>query len=96
MSQVKPGDVIEWVYVNTCHVVDSHERLWSTIEKRYVPIGSGMVHFLASHNDETLTLSWLNSDGLFTASYTDTTRPPMIMPRKFVFVRPVQTCSLPR
>lgn len=87
---MKPGDVIEWVYVSTCHVVDAHERLWSTIEKRYVPIGSGMVHFLVSHDDETL--SWLNSDGLFKASISDTIRPPMIMPRKFVFVRPVQIC----
>ena len=92
-GQVKPGDVIEWVYVNTCRVVDTHETLFSTIERRYTSIGSGMVHILISHDDESLT--WLNSDGLFSALISDNLRPPMIIPRKFVFARVNANFSTP-
>lgn len=90
---MKPGDVIEWVYVNTCRVVEAHEWLFSTIERRYAPIGSGMVHILIAHDDESLT--WLNADGLFSALVSDSLRPPMIIPRKFVFARVNANFSTP-
>lgn len=67
---MKPGDMIEWVHKASAKLVDKDETLWSTVEGRYVPIGSETVHFLVSIDDETF--SWLNEKGLFHALVDDT------------------------
>ena len=67
---MKPGDMIEWVSKFSGELVHKRSRLWSTVEGRYVPIGSEMVHFLVSINDETF--SWLNEKGLFHTCVGDT------------------------
>ena len=66
---MKPGDMIEWVSKFSGELVHKRSRLWSTVEGRYVPIGSEMVHFLVSINNETF--SWLNEKGLFHARVDD-------------------------
>lgn len=71
---MKSGDMIEWVSKFTGELVNKRSRLWSTVEGRYVPIGSEMVHFLVSINNETF--SWLNEKGLFHALVDDTSTPP--------------------
>ena len=69
---MKPGDMIEWVSKFSGELVHKRSRLWSTVEGRYVPIGSEMVHFLVSINNETF--SWLNEKGLFHARVDDARR----------------------
>ncbi len=66
---MKPGDMIEWVHKRSGHLVHEDETLWSAVERRFVPIGSEMVHFLVSINEETY--SWLNEKGLFHARVDD-------------------------
>jgi hypothetical protein len=66
---MKPGDMIEWTYKISRHLVPEGDTLWSTVEERYVPIGGEMVHFLVSIDDETY--SWINEKGLFHARVDD-------------------------
>ena len=74
---MKPGDMIEWTYKISRHLVPEGDTLWSTVEERYVPIGGEMVHLLVSIDDETY--SWINEKGLFHARVDDlyTSRRPM-------------------
>lgn len=72
---MKPGDLFEWVYVLGDTPVVPHERLWSSIEKRFVPMGG--IHLLVSHADGVL--SWLplgEGKGLFHAREDDTRTKP--------------------
>ena len=82
---MKSGDMIEWVSKFSGELVHKRERLWSTVEGRYVPIGSEMVHLLVSIDDETF--SWLNEKGLFHARVDDTTRPARSGPGRWVVPR---------
>jgi len=66
---IKPGDLIEWTYKYNNKLVVENEILWSSIEKRYIPIGSKYVHMCIDLNDETY--SWLNEKGLFRACVDD-------------------------
>jgi len=66
---IKPGDLIEWVYKNDHVLVHKDEILWSTIEEKYVPIGSSLIHMCVSCDDETY--SWLNKRGLFSVRCDD-------------------------
>jgi len=82
---IKPGDLIEWVYAYDNELVVEDEELWSRIEKRYVPIGRNLVHLCISV--ENSVYSWLNEKGLFRAHMNDTQTfrygylPPGIVPR---------------
>jgi hypothetical protein len=66
---VKPGDLIEWMYRNIGKPVIADEYLWSSVKKGWVPIGSGMTHLCVSCDDTTYV--WLNEKGLFRASVDD-------------------------
>jgi len=66
---IKPGDLIEWVYEYDSFLAVEGEELYSSIEKRYVPIGSNLVHMCIDIDDETY--SWLNEKGLFHAHVDD-------------------------
>ena len=66
---MKPGDMIEWTYKTSGELVHKDETFWSSVERRYVPIGGEMVHLLVSVNDETY--SWINEKGLFHAHVDD-------------------------
>lgn len=68
-KNLKPGDIIEWVYKRTGTLVSEREALWSTLMKRYVPIGSALVHTLISIDGEQIT--WVNVEGCFHASMDD-------------------------
>ena len=63
---MKPGDLIEWVYKHNNEVV-AVEELWSTLTKKWVPIGEKSL--LISITDVEYT--WLNSKGLFRARRDD-------------------------
>ena len=65
----KPGDLIEWTYAHKDMLVNENENLWSTIEKRWVPIGSKFVHLCVTVDDETY--SWLNEEGLHSIFISD-------------------------
>ena len=67
---MRPGDLIEWVYKQDGNIVLEREILWSSLMKRYVPIGSGHVHALISIDSEQIT--WMNEEGLFRARVNDT------------------------
>ena len=67
---MKPGDMIEWTYNNDGATVLEEEMLWSSIEKRYVPINSNMVHVLVKIGKTTF--SWMNAQGVFRARLKDT------------------------
>jgi hypothetical protein len=67
---IKPGDLIEWSYRHIDKPVYPDEELWSSTEKKWVPIGSGMTHLCVSCDEETIT--WLNEKGLFHARVDDT------------------------
>jgi len=69
---IKPGDLIEWMYKCNDELVDEHKELYSSIEKRWVPIGRELVHVCISIDDETI--SWLNEKGLFRAHVNSATR----------------------
>jgi len=71
---IKPGDLIEWVYKHNNELVIEHEILWSTIEKAWVPIGRNLVHLCTSVDGKTYSL--LNEEGLFRAHVDDETRYP--------------------
>ena len=74
-TQLKPGDEIEWVYhtTNTFNgkVVTDDECLWSSIEKRYVPIGGPGILLIAISDKE---MTWLHPKGCFRASRYDSTK----------------------
>ena len=67
---MKPGDPIEWVYKQTDELITEDEMLWSSLMKRYVPIGSDFIHFLISIDSERIV--WMNEEGLFHARVDDT------------------------
>ena len=69
---MKSGDMIEWMYKFSGELVHKDETLWSSVMERFVPVGSEMVHFLVSVNDETY--SWINENGLFHARVDDAER----------------------
>jgi hypothetical protein len=48
-----PGDIVEWYYKRSSEVVDLTERLWSSVMRKWVPIGG--LHLLISYVDCTLT-----------------------------------------
>jgi len=66
---IKPGDLIEWVYEYDNELVVENEEIWSMIEERWVPIGSSFVHMCISVENETI--SWLNEKGLFRVHVDD-------------------------
>ena len=65
-----PGNIIEWVYKQTDELIAEDEMLWSSLMKRYVPIGSCHVHALISIDSERIV--WMNEEGLFYARVDDT------------------------
>ncbi len=64
---MKPGDLIEWYYKYNNQIVAKNECIWSSIMKKYVPVGEIS---LLCHIDKD-TYSWLNSKGLFHACVDD-------------------------
>ena len=64
-----PGNIIEWTYKRNGRRVINREQLWSTLMKRWVPIGSSLVHTLVSIDGERI--SWLNEEGCFYAHVDD-------------------------
>ena len=71
---MRPGEIIEWAYKYSGEPV-TKEKLWSSVEDRWVPIGSELMHVLVSIDDETMT--WMNEKGLFHARVDDTRRGPL-------------------
>jgi len=63
------GDLIEWVFLCDNAPVGKDNELWSSIEKRYVPICSEMIHVCVKRDNETYT--WLNNVGTFQAKISD-------------------------
>jgi len=82
---IKPGDLIEWVYEHDNELVVENEELWSRIEQRYVPIGSNLVHMCISVDDEMIL--WLNEKGLFHTRVDATSRQPWTKPHCVVVPR---------
>jgi hypothetical protein len=66
---MKPGDLIEWYYKVSDETVDINEKLWSSIMKKWIPIGIVSMFLHYDHNEETY--SWLNSKGYFCAYIDD-------------------------
>ena len=68
---VKPGDLIEWFYESNGKVVQPREMVWSSIEKRFVPVVG--IHLLISIVNGALTFLTMGSDkGLLHAREDDT------------------------
>jgi len=65
---MKPGDFIEWTYKSNNSLVPPGETLWSTLERRWVPIG--LTSLLVWITDEEY--AWLTPKGLFHARRDDT------------------------
>jgi hypothetical protein len=66
---VKPGDFIEWTYKsNNSRLASQDETLWSTLERRWVPIG--LTSLLVWITDKEY--AWLTPKGLFHARRDDT------------------------
>jgi len=59
-SELKPGDLIKWVYTRNGNEVVTHEEIWSSVEHRFVLIGG--VNLLVARAEGILT--WLNCNGL--------------------------------
>jgi hypothetical protein len=80
---MKPGDIIEWIYTHDRSLVSQDETLWSTLERRFVPIG--LQSLLVWVTDEEY--AWLTPKGLFHARRDDTPSskgvptPPPVVPR---------------
>ena len=89
---MRPGDLIEWVYKQDGNIVLEREILWSSLMKRYVPIGSGHVHALISIDSEQIT--WMNEEGLFHARMDDTQPRSALFPPVPVVPREKLTCDL--
>jgi hypothetical protein len=68
---VKPGDLIEWTYRRDGKLVYHDDRVWSSVEENYVPIGRELTHLCISCEGEIIT--WLNEKGVFSACVDDTT-----------------------
>lgn len=67
---MKPGDLIEWKYdskIKTTPYLD--EELYSSVERRFIPVSRDIVHLLVSVDDETYC--WINSAGVFKARLDD-------------------------
>jgi hypothetical protein len=65
---------IKWKYRYDKKNVHENEELWSTIEERYVPIGSEMIHtliFMKKVNHLAEVISWINEKGVYSAYATD-------------------------
>lgn len=62
-----PGDIIEWVYRSNDDVVVPNEEMWSSVEKRWVPI-SGLALLIAVSDG---VFTWLSAEGLFRARGDD-------------------------
>lgn len=67
--EMVPGDVIEWSYKDSNKVVVKTEELWSTPMRKWVPIGSKLIHVLVAIDGHHV--NWLNERGLFTACVND-------------------------
>jgi hypothetical protein len=65
---MKPGDLIEWTFTDGKPVRED-EMIWSTVEKKHVPIGSDLIHLCVSREGEIIT--WLNERGMFRAHVGD-------------------------
>jgi hypothetical protein len=66
---MKPGDFIEWTYkYGNKDLVSDNEELWSTLERRWAPIG--LQSLLVWVTDEEY--AWLTPKGLFHARRDDT------------------------
>jgi hypothetical protein len=68
---VKPGDLIEWVYCRDGEPVREEEILWSSVDGTFVPIGSSMTHLCVSCDEEKKTITWLNEKGVCCAHEND-------------------------
>jgi hypothetical protein len=66
---IKPGDLIEWVYRTKNETVCKDETLWSSQEQKWVPIGSGLTHKCVFCDEKTY--KWSNQRGLFRAHVDD-------------------------
>jgi hypothetical protein len=66
---IKPGDLIEWAYLRTRSLVCKNETLWSSVDEKWVPIGSELTHLCVSCDGKIIT--WLNEKGLFRAREDD-------------------------
>ena len=64
-----PGDQIEWFYADNDERDQPGELLWSSIDEKYVPIGSSLVHTLISIEDEDIT--FMNPRGIFKVRTND-------------------------
>ena len=94
---MNPGDLIEWTYTHNNQLVIERETLWSTLMKRWVPIGSGLIHTLISIDDERIT--WMNEKGLFHARVGDSVQRPSVVDCSTLFHARVgdrETTSLAR
>jgi len=67
---INPGDLIEWTYSYNNKLVVKYETLWSTIENKFVPIGSEMIHACVAC--DSIAYAWYNKKGLFRARFSDT------------------------
>ena len=62
---MKPGEMIEWIYVHNGEPVLPGEIMWSPTENRYVQVGREMFHVVVSYDLVTRTLTWMNQKGIF-------------------------------
>lgn len=67
--EMVPGDIIEWTYIDSTLVVDNDEELWSSLMKKWVSVGSSIVHVLVSIDEKRM--SWVNLSGTFCARVSD-------------------------
>lgn len=68
-GEMVPGDQIEWFYADNDERVQPGELLWSSIDEKYVPIGSSLVHTLISIEDDDMI--FMNPRGIFKARTND-------------------------
>ena len=62
-NRIRPGDLIEWVFVGGNGRVPAEELAWSTVLDSWVPIGSQHMHMVVAVNDDEIL--WINDLGLF-------------------------------
>lgn len=65
---MKPGDFLQWRYRHNDNIVAPDECLWSTVEEKFVHIGSA-VNMLLAVDDEFII--FLNGNGRFVVRRTD-------------------------
>jgi hypothetical protein len=68
---VKPGDLIEWAWRHTANPVRRDETLWSSVDGKWVPVGSELTHLCVNCDEEEKTIMWLNERGVFRARADD-------------------------